>query len=177
MITKGIERLDEMLRQPEVRRINDVVGVLEDMGHLESHSLNQALCVLCQVLIFRIGFTVVRGRLHDLLDLLQGIHTSSRIVAQNVRDHKGDIISGLYWITNRGCSRMAIGRGLFGLFFVLRMGSDRRWALHDTSRSPPRGAESRGEHGFRSSNPGGTWSGYSNAWARTRSRRGCTRRL
>lgn len=87
MVTKGVECLDEMLRQPEVRWIKDVVGILKDMGHLESHSLNQSLCMLCQVLIFRIGSTVVRSRLHDLLDLLQGIHTSSRIVAQNIRDH------------------------------------------------------------------------------------------
>ena len=144
MVTKGIERLDEMLRQPEVRRINDIVGVLEDMGHLESHSLNQALCVLRQVLIFRIGFTVVRSRLHDFLDFLQGIHTSSRIVAQNVRDHECDIFCSFYRITSRGCLRMAISRVLLGSRFVLRRGGDRCWALNDTSRSPPRWPESRG---------------------------------
>lgn len=92
MITEGIESLNEMFRQTEVLREGDILRMLEDMGHLQGDGLNQALCVLCQLLVGLGRWSILRSNLENPLNLLQGLDTPCRIVAENTGDRDCDVV-------------------------------------------------------------------------------------
>ena len=86
MVAECVERLDEVLSEPEVFLQSEFFWLFEDMSHLQGDGFNKAFRVLGEIAVFRRRGPIVRSNLKHLLNLFQSLDTTSRIIAQDAGD-------------------------------------------------------------------------------------------